>query len=155
MFKRRSKQPKTLRIDTLIGAGTQVVGDVHFKGGLHVDGAIQGNVVALPEVEATLSVSDSGLIEGSVQVPNVVLNGAVSGDIHASERVELGATAKVAGNVYYGLIEMAMGAQINGKLIHQSPGEAPKTGAAQTPTVAERQGGGVSGGVTLAPQTDV
>ena len=68
-----------------------------------------------------MSVSDSGLIEGSVNVPNVILNGAVTGDIYASARVELGATAKVAGNVHYGLIEMAMGAQINGKLIHQPP----------------------------------
>lgn len=122
MFNRSNKQAKSLQIDTLIGSGTRVVGDVHFKGGLHVDGAIQGNVAALPDAAATLSVSDSGLIEGSVQVPNVILNGAVTGDIHASVRVELGTTAKVAGNVYYGLIEMAMGAQINGKLIHQPPG---------------------------------
>jgi cytoskeletal protein CcmA (bactofilin family) len=122
MFKRNNKQPKALQIDTLIGSGTRVVGDVHFKGGLHVDGAIQGNVEAPDDAAATLSVSDSGLIEGSVQVPNVILNGAVTGDIHASSRVELGATAKVAGNVHYGLIEMAMGAQINGKLIHQPPG---------------------------------
>ena len=122
MFKRTSKQPKTLQIDTLIGAGTRVVGDVYFQGGLHVDGAIHGNVGAADGVSATLSVSDSGLIEGSVQSPNVTLNGAVTGDIHASARVELGATAKVAGNVHYGLIEMAMGAQINGKLIHQTPG---------------------------------
>ena len=154
MFKRRSKQPKALHIDTLIGAGTQVVGDVHFKGGLHVDGAVQGNVVALPDAEATLSVSDSGLIEGSVQVPNVVLNGAVTGDIHARERVELGATAKVAGNVYYGLIEMAMGAQINGKLIHQLPGEAAKTATTPSPATTERQGV-AAGSATLAPQTEV
>jgi len=124
MFRRRQKNPKSLRIDTLIGVGTRVVGDVHFTGGLHVDGAIQGNVESLPDVAATLSVSDSGLVEGSVQAPNVVLNGAVNGDIRASERVELGATAKVSGNVYYGLIEMAMGAQINGKLIHQLPESA-------------------------------
>jgi len=122
MFKRTNKQPKALQIDTLIGVGTRILGDVYFKGGLHVDGAIQGNVGAQDDGAATLSVSDSGLIEGSVQAPNVILNGAVTGDIHASARVELGATAKVAGNVHYGLIEMAMGAQINGKLIHQSPG---------------------------------
>lgn len=130
MFNRSSKQPKSLQIDTLIGAGTRVIGDVHFQGGLHVDGAIQGNVEAPSDAPATLSVSDSGLIEGSVQVPNVVLNGSVTGDIHASIRVELGATAKVAGNVHYGLIEMAMGAQINGKLIHQPPG-APERPASE------------------------
>jgi cytoskeletal protein CcmA (bactofilin family) len=117
VFKR--SRPKAHRIDTLIGAGTRIIGDVQFSGGLHVDGHIKGNVDAPPESGATLSVSDSGVIEGSVAVPNVILNGVVKGDILAHERVELGATARVAGNVYYALIEMEMGAEINGKLIHE------------------------------------
>lgn len=132
MFKRRSQPPKTLRIDTLVGVGTRVVGDMQFQGGLHVDGAIHGNVQSLPDTGATLSVSDSGLVEGAVTVANLVLNGTVNGDIFAADRVELGATAKVSGNVHYGMIEMAMGAQINGKLIHHSPG----TAVTRDPTVA-------------------
>jgi cytoskeletal protein CcmA (bactofilin family) len=117
MFNRA--KPKTHRIDTLIGAGTRIIGDVQFAGGFHVDGHIKGNVDAPPDSGATLSVSDSGVVEGSVAAPNVVLNGVVKGDILAHERVELGATAKVTGNVYYALIEMEMGAEINGKLIHE------------------------------------
>ena len=117
MFNR--SKPKTHRIDTLIGAGTRIIGDVQFAGGFHVDGHIKGNVDAAPDSGATLSVSDSGVVEGSVAAPNVVLNGVVRGDILAHERVELGATAKVTGNVYYALIEMEMGAEINGKLIHE------------------------------------
>lgn len=116
MFKGKSKPQ---RIDTLIGAGTRIVGDVQFSGGFHLDGHIQGNVDASSESDATLSVSDGGVVEGSVAVPNVILNGTVKGDIQAHERVELGATARVTGNVYYGLIEMEMGAEINGKLIHE------------------------------------
>ena len=95
------------------------------RGGFHVDGHVKGNVDAPPDSGATLSVSDSGVVEGSVAVPNVVLNGAVKGDILAHDRVELGATARVTGNVYYALIEMEMGAEINGKLIHE-----PRKGAA-------------------------
>jgi cytoskeletal protein CcmA (bactofilin family) len=116
MFKSKSKPQ---RIDTLIGAGTRIIGDVHFSGGFHVDGHIKGNIDAPPESGATLSVSDAGVVEGSVAVPNVILNGTVKGDILAHDRVELGATARVTGNVYYGLIEMEMGAEINGKLIHE------------------------------------
>jgi cytoskeletal protein CcmA (bactofilin family) len=122
MFNR--SKPKPQRIDTLIGAGTRIIGDVQFTGGFHVDGHVKGNVDAPPDSGATLSVSDSGVVEGSVAVPNVVLNGAVKGDIFAHERVELGATARVTGNVYYALIEMEMGAEINGKLIHE-----PRKGA--------------------------
>lgn len=119
MFRRRNTKLKSMQIDTLIGAGTRIVGDVQFTGGLHVDGLIKGNVEAQPNATATLSISDSGEVEGMVNSPQVILNGSVVGDIVASQRIELGSTAKITGNVYYGLIEMAMGAQINGKLIHQ------------------------------------
>ena len=128
MFKSKSKLQ---RIDTLIGAGTRIIGDVHFSGGFHVDGHVKGNVDALPDSGATVSVSDSGVVEGSVAVPNVILNGTVKGDILAHERVELGATARVTGNVYYGLIEMEMGAEINGKLIHEP--RKPAVAAAAEP----------------------
>lgn len=135
MFK---SKPKPQRIDTLIGAGTRIIGDVHFGGGFHVDGHVKGNVDAPPESGATLSVSDKGVIEGAVAVPNVVLNGTVKGDILAHDRVELGATARVTGNVYYGLIEMEMGAEINGKLIHEPRRDHPKgaSGNASQPKTA-------------------
>jgi len=127
MFK---SKPKPQRIDTLIGAGTRIIGDVQFDGGFHLDGQIKGNVDAKAESKATLSVSDSGVVEGAVAVPNVILNGTVNGDILAHERVELGSTAKVTGNVYYNLIEMEMGAEINGKLIHEPrQGESGKISA--------------------------
>lgn len=122
LFKSKSRSQ---RIDTLIGAATQIVGDVHFTGGLHVDGNIKGNVDAPADSDARLSVSDGGVVEGSVAAPNVLLNGTVKGDILAHERIELGATARVTGNVFYGLIEMEMGAEINGKLIYQPPKGKP------------------------------
>jgi cytoskeletal protein CcmA (bactofilin family) len=133
MFKNRSK---TQRIDTLIGAGTRIIGDVQFTGGFHVDGHIKGNVDAPQDSGSTLSVSDAGIVEGSVAVPNVILNGAVTGDILAQERVELGATARVSGNVYYGLIEMEMGAEINGKLIHEPLKASVGQKAEKNPPVA-------------------
>jgi len=126
MFK-NSKQ-KDHRIDTLIGVGTRIIGDVQFSGGFHVDGHVKGNIDAPADSGATLSVSDTGVIEGSVAVPNVILNGTVKGDILAHERVELGATARVTGNVYYALIEMEMGAEITGKLIHEPRRVGPTDG---------------------------
>jgi len=114
MFTRDSAQS---RIDTLIGKAARVQGDIEFQGGLHLDGRVRGNVRSDDSRDSTLSVSESGAIEGDVQVPNVVLNGRVKGDIHATERVVLGPTAQVEGNVYYGVIEMTLGAQIIGKLV--------------------------------------
>lgn len=133
MFNRN--RTKLQRIDTLIGAGTRIEGDVHFAGGLHVDGHVRGNVQSCAKADDTLSISDSGVIEGSVAAPHVVLNGAVQGDIWATARVELGATARVSGNVYYGLIEMAIGAEINGKLVHR-PARAETTADGTTMAVS-------------------
>ena len=115
----QSKKSGTAKIDTLIGQNTEIIGDVRFSGGLHVDGAIKGNVIAGNDADAMLMVSEHGRIEGEVRVPNVVLNGSVTGDVHVSERIELANQAKVTGNVYYNLIEMAMGAEVNGNLVHQ------------------------------------
>jgi cytoskeletal protein CcmA (bactofilin family) len=115
MFGRDSKS--NARIDTLVGKSAKVAGDVEFTGGLHLDGRVAGNVRADNDPTATLSVSETGAIDGNVEVPNVVLNGAVRGDILARDRVVLGATARVQGNVHYGVIEMTLGAEIKGKLV--------------------------------------
>jgi cytoskeletal protein CcmA (bactofilin family) len=117
MFKQ--KQTKKSEIDTLIGAKTRISGDVEFAGGFHLDGYINGNVKCEAGGDATLSVSEQGCIEGSVVTANIVLNGIVKGDIEASNRVELGPKARVLGSVHYTTIETAVGAQINGKLIHR------------------------------------
>jgi len=118
MFKQ--KQTKNASIDTLIGAKTRINGDVEFTGGLHLDGYINGNVKGDSNQRTFLSVSEHGCVEGSVIAPNVILNGIVKGDIDAADRVELGAKARVLGNVHYTIIETAVGAQINGKLIHRA-----------------------------------
>ncbi|MFT3907186.1 MAG: polymer-forming cytoskeletal protein [Steroidobacteraceae bacterium] len=139
MFKRQRKA--IARIDTLIGRNANVQGDIVFSGGLHIDGRVTGNVRGESGTPAALSVSEHGLVEGSVDAPSVVLNGRVNGDISASERVVLGAKARVQGNVYYGVIEMALGAEISGKLVPKNghgavaaqPGETPPEAPAAAP----------------------
>jgi cytoskeletal protein CcmA (bactofilin family) len=120
MFNRDSKP---VRIDTLIAKSVHIHGDLEFAGGLHLDGQVAGDVRADLTTPASLSVSDTGSIEGSVQVTDLVLHGAVRGDIVARGRVILGASARVEGNVYYGVIEMTLGAQITGKLVRLTDGE--------------------------------
>jgi len=119
------KQRSNSVIDTLVGANSRVNGDLNFSGGCHVDGTVKGNVKADPDSNSALSISEEGSVEGGVSVPYVVLNGIVRGDVVACQRVELGPTARVIGNVYYNLIEMAIGAEINGKLVHQPEGQVP------------------------------
>ena len=117
------KQRRHTVVETLVGPNSKIHGDVHFEGGCHIDGVVRGNVTADPDTESALSISDIGSVEGGVTVPYVVLNGIVKGDVFAGERIELGSTARVTGNVYYNVIQMSEGAEINGKLIHQPNGQ--------------------------------
>ncbi len=119
MFKKKKNLGST-RIDTLIGQGTQIKGDLVFSGGLHVDGKIIGDVVAAEGSDALLILSEFGRIEGDVKVPNMVLNGEIVGDVFGSARVELAPKSRINGSVYYNLIEMAIGAEVNGGLVHET-----------------------------------
>jgi cytoskeletal protein CcmA (bactofilin family) len=119
------KQRRHSIIDTLVGPNSRINGDLFFAGGCHIDGTVKGNVSADSESNSALSISEDAIVEGGVTVPYVVLNGIVRGDVFAHQRVELGPTARVIGNVYYNLIEMAIGAEINGKLVHQPDGQVP------------------------------
>lgn len=114
-----SNKVKSARVETIIGRNTEIEGNVSFNGGLHIDGKIKGNVLAQDNTESVLILSKDGVIEGEVRVPIVLLNGEVNGDVYASNRVELLHNAKVNGNVYYNLLEMAIGAAINGNLVHR------------------------------------
>jgi len=128
------KKIRSAKLDSLIGRQTEVIGDFRFSDGLHIDGIVRGNVYADEDSGAILTLSEHGTIEGEVRVPNVVLNGIVIGDVYASHQIELATNARVTGNVYYTLLEMAMGAEINGQLVRQGGEDAePKLQLGQEP----------------------
>ena len=116
---KKTKSAST-KVDTIIGQQTRIEGDVHFSGGLHIDGKVKGGVIAEADSASVLTVSEHGSIEGDVRVPTVILNGKVTGDVRSAERIELASKARVDGDVYYNLIEMAMGAAVNGSLVHNA-----------------------------------
>jgi cytoskeletal protein CcmA (bactofilin family) len=121
MIMARSKIDKNV---TLIAGDTELIGDVRFTNQLYVNGRVTGNVLAEND-SATLIISEEGYVAGEVTVPNVVINGVVEGNVYASNRVELAAHAKVKGNLYYKLIEMHLGAMVDGQLVHEEKAEAP------------------------------
>ena len=97
------------------------MGDITFQGGLHLDGRINGNVSTSDEAEGTvLVISDRGCVEGDVHVAYAIINGEVIGNVYASEKLELSSKARISGNVEYNLLEMASGAEINGKMMHNA-----------------------------------
>jgi cytoskeletal protein CcmA (bactofilin family) len=107
-------------IDTLIGAKTEIKGDITFTGGLRIDGRIRGNVTAKGDANSTLVLSENAQIIGNVTAPHIISNGMIKGSVRASERIELQPKAEIAGDVYYKVIEMALGAVVNGGLVREA-----------------------------------
>jgi cytoskeletal protein CcmA (bactofilin family) len=142
MFGRRKTPRLSGRIDTLLGRGTVLTGDLEFTGGLHVDGAHHGNVRGLEgSTPATLWVGEPGRVHGNVEVAVAVINGEVVGNVRGSERVVLGAKARVTGDVSYGVIEMTLGARIEGKLVPLASRASAETASALAETSAESDWG--------------
>jgi cytoskeletal protein CcmA (bactofilin family) len=127
MFGNKNKPNKPQnRIDCLIGAGTEIKGDMTFDGGLRVDGRVQGNVVSVEGKPGTLVLSEAARIEGEIRVSHVVINGTVVGPVHAADYVELQSKANVTGDVYYRTLEMHLGAVVQGRLVYQDDTKTDK-----------------------------
>ncbi|HWK54289.1 MAG TPA: polymer-forming cytoskeletal protein [Hyphomicrobiales bacterium] len=124
---------------TLISRGTEVVGDVRFKGALEIEGKVFGNLYA-DDAQAQVRVCESGLVRGEIHVPRVVINGAVEGNVHSSNHVELAAKARVSGDVFYRLVEVVMGAELNGAMHHVPAEEALQKQLPGQVAAAEREG---------------
>ena len=128
MLSSKNKNPG--HYDTLISSKSEIVGDVHFSGGLHIDGKIKGNIIADDQSSAVVRISETGIVEGEIRAPNIIINGQVIGNVHSHSHIELAKKAVVTGDVHYTMMEMVMGAQVNGSLIHQTV-EKPRKGRKQ------------------------
>jgi cytoskeletal protein CcmA (bactofilin family) len=120
MLNRRRSERRTSSPETsLIARGTVIRGDLRFNGALHLDGRIEGTVLAEGD-DALFTLSEHGEVQGEVQVPHAVINGHITGDVHVSVRLELAPLARIDGDLRYHTLEMAAGAQVNGRISRQA-----------------------------------
>ena len=131
MFSKKHSKPQT-QIDTLIGAGTTIEGDLNFSGGLRIDGQINGNVIAAQDKPSTLVLSEQARVNGEVNVTHLVINGIINGHVFAREYLELQSKAKVNGDVHYTTLEIQLGAIVEGHLIHTDTAAREKVVAFKT-----------------------
>lgn len=119
MFFKKSSKP-TGRIESLIGAGTSISGDLTFSGGLRIDGEVKGNVRSAADSQGMLVVSERAKVEGEIHVSHLVVNGTIAGPVTCTEFLELQNGARVSGDVFYTSLEMHLGAVVQGRLVHQA-----------------------------------
>lgn len=114
------------QIDSLIGADTIIDGDMHFSGGMRVDGRVNGNIFGVKDKQSTLVLSEHGQVNGEVAVSHLVVNGTVNGTVTAEEYLELQSQARVTGDVHYKAMEMQLGAIVEGRMLHTAAPAAPE-----------------------------
>ncbi len=132
-----SKNKKLESFDTFISGKSKIIGDLHFSGGLHIDGHIKGNIIADDQSNALVRISETGSVEGEIRSPNIIINGHVVGDVHSTQHIELAKKAVVNGDVNYTMMEMVMGAQVNGSLIHKGEVKTAKGRKSKEPQVPD------------------
>lgn len=117
--RRRNDRRQTSHETSLIALGTVIRGDLRFSGTLHLDGRIEGSVLGEGD-DAMFTLSEQGQVHGEIRVPHAVINGHVTGDVHVSARLELAPNARIDGDLRYHTLEMAAGAQVNGRISRQA-----------------------------------
>ena len=121
------KKIKAVQIDTLVGPLSKVVGDVYYGGGLQIEGTVEGNITAKCEDKCVLVISEMGVVEGEIRGTFIIIDGTVHGDIYANEGIELKSGARINGDIYYASLGMTVGAEVNGKLVHQLSPNPPES----------------------------
>ena len=125
MFGKDSKKPQS-RIDSLIGVGTEIEGNISFSGGLRIDGLVRGNIASTGDQPGMLVISEHAEVEGEIRVHHVMVNGKVKGPIYADQTLELQPKASVTGDVHYQKLEMQMGAMVQGRLVYGVEAQSDK-----------------------------
>jgi cytoskeletal protein CcmA (bactofilin family) len=132
MFKSRKNTSGPLSLhsehfETLIGAHTEIQGELRLHQSARIDGRVIGNITSPQDVQATVVISASGWVQGDINAHRVLVAGKVSGQVHARERVELQARCEVQGDIKYGSIAVEHGAHVMGLLLQldAASGEVP------------------------------
>lgn len=94
-----------------VGGTSELSGEVRFRGMMRVDGHISGRIVS---DDGTLIVSSGGRVDAEVSVAIARINGTVAGNITASEKIELGRTARVEGDLQTPALVVESGAIFDG-----------------------------------------
>jgi cytoskeletal protein CcmA (bactofilin family) len=119
MFGKPTTPGKTSTIDSLIGVGSTIEGDLKFRGGLRIDGHVRGSLLPAEEgMACTVMISENGRVDGAVKASHVIVNGLINGPVEATEHLDLQPKAKVTGDIRYKAIEIHHGAVVEGALSH-------------------------------------
>jgi cytoskeletal protein CcmA (bactofilin family) len=105
------KKETPVEIQSLLGEGVELTGELSFTHGLRVDGIVRGKVRS----EGALVIGVKGRVEAEVIIERISINGEFRGAIHAADRVEIHKDGRVYGEIYTPCLIIEAGALFEGK----------------------------------------
>ena len=106
----------TKMLNTIIGKDSKIIGDIESQGSIHIDGEIQGNVVA----KNSVIIGTSATISGNVHTSEIVVSGKIIGNVFAKKEIELKNKSIIQGDINTKLLTIEAGAILDGKCSMQS-----------------------------------
>ena len=119
---------------TLVANDAEFVGDITFTSQFVVNGVLRGSTSA-DAAGAAMTISPNGRVIGDIRVPKIVIHGKVEGTVYSSEHLEIAEGAVIQGDLHYRVLQMHMGASVQGRLVHIEPEKS----AADTDSVVEKE----------------
>jgi len=112
MFKKDAPAgaPENDKVSTFIGQGTEIKGDIKAKGGIRIDGRVNGQI----DHEGDLVIGEEGVVEATIKTRNVTIAGEAHGNIEASGRVEIVSTGRLFGDITVNALVIHEGAVFDG-----------------------------------------
>ena len=120
-----AREIKDGSLSGFVGSGTVITGEASFKSMLRVDGRFSGRISS---ADGALIVGAGGQVDANIEVAVATIHGVVTGDIIASDRIELGRAAKLNGNIQTPSLMIEQGAIFEGscKMVKAADKSVPK-----------------------------
>ncbi len=114
---------RKIELSTMIGKGSVVTGTLDIKGGIRVDGEVEGSIQA----DGFILVGSSGVAKADLKAKECLVCGNVEGDIQVQDQLELEKNARVNGNIIARTLRIHAGAILNGNCSMKNDSPQPKT----------------------------
>jgi len=113
MFKKEERDRQLLHTDEIIaflGKGAEFKGIISYEGTVRIDGRVEGEIIT----KGTLIVGESAVIHAEISAGTVVSGGKITGNVTASEKIQLLAPTVLSGAVKTPLLIIEEGVRFNG-----------------------------------------
>ena len=112
-----SEPQKKAALDTVVGPGAEIVGDITIRAGARIDGRVKGNV----SCQGELVIGKDGFVEGEVRAASAVVSGRITGKLSVEGKAELTSTARMEGDVACSKLVIEEGAFFQGHCQMSAP----------------------------------